>query len=81
MVKWIERFPGHFYLDILTEGYDVHVCARGGNWMRPVAMVGPTTDCTGVLFHEPCATLEEAQAKAVEAYRAILTQALAEIDE
>ncbi len=75
--KWIERFAGHFYLDIMTRGYDVHVCARGMNVHNPVAIV--SLEHGGAIFFKTCPTLEEAKKEAEDAYRNILTQALEEL--
>jgi hypothetical protein len=74
IAKWIERFSGHFYLDIVTHGYDVRADFRGD---QPIAIVN--LEHGGELFFERCTTLDEAKEKAVEAYRAILANALKEL--
>jgi hypothetical protein len=78
--RWYERFPGHFFLYLKHKAYDVHVCIRGDNCLRPVAMVsigggGPN------LFWEQCVDVKEAQEKAQGAYRRILLGLLEEVND
>lgn len=73
--KWIQRFVDHWYLDILTHGYDVHCRPHGdGGW---ASMVDTEQGCS--LFFDQCETLEEAQANAALAYKLILIAALEEV--
>lgn len=73
--QWIERFPGHHYLDIETHGYDVRADYRGDHPIAIVCLEG----LGRTLFYEDCVTLDETKDKAVTAYRNILKEALEEL--
>lgn len=75
VAKWIERFRGHYYLDVLAPGYDVHCRPHAdGGWASLV-----DTETGRSLFFDRCGTLGEAQENAALAYKLILIAALHEV--
>ena len=77
MPKWVERFPTHHYLDLVSPGFDVHCRPHAdGGW---AAMVNATDGSS--LFFDRCLTLDEAKAYVVLAYRMLLMGALEEVNE
>jgi hypothetical protein len=66
---WYERYIDHFFKED-TPGLQVAVDARGENLFHPVAYI-LTSDWMMSFLWQRCDSIEEAQARAEQAYKAI----------